>query len=57
MGLDFGYESRTMLKFLLEQLWLIAIPIWAMIFYILYSLFTDEPEATQDKAEPGDRKQ
>jgi len=34
-----------MLTFIFEKLWLIAIPIWAMIGYVLYSLFTDHPDS------------
>jgi len=34
-----------MLTFLCKGLWLLAIPFWAMVIYILYSLFTDRPDS------------
>jgi hypothetical protein len=37
-----------MLTFFATKLWLIAFPIWAMIAYILYSLFTDRPDSNKD---------
>jgi hypothetical protein len=34
-----------MLTAIFTKLWLIAIPIWAMIIYILYAIFTDHPDS------------
>ena len=36
-----------MLKFIFTKLWLIAIPIWAGIIYVLYAIFTDGPDSDQ----------